>query len=130
MTDYGIVSSKNQPLYRIVPYDEPEKYELIEILGHPALFSNGRISHSDLPDGLYRYDLRSGDETDFVTLEKNVVVNHAGTVILKELLDFGDRDYIPLDEDSSPNFTGEEMDLEEFQQTNFSEDQNMKMGGM
>ena len=130
VTDYGIVSSKNQPLYRIVPYDEPEKYELIEILGHPALFSNGRISHSDLPDGLYQYDLRSGDETDFVTLEKNVAVNHAGTVILKEPLDFGDRDYIPLDEDSSPNFTGEELDLEEFQQTNFSEDQNMKMGGM
>ena len=130
VTDYGIVSSKNQPLYRIVPYDEPEKYELIEILGHPALFSNGRISQSELPDGLYRYDLRSGDETDFVTVEKNVAVNHAGTVVLKEPLDFGGRDYIPLDEDTSPNFTGEDMDLEEFQQTDFCEDQNMKIGGM
>ena len=49
-----------------------------------------------------------------MTVEKYVAVNHAGTVILKEPLDFGDRDYIPLDEDSSPNFTGEEMDLEEF----------------
>ena len=129
VTDYGVVSSANSPLYRLVPYYEPdESYELIEILDKPALFSNGRISESDLPEGLYKYDLRSGDETDFVTLEKSVMVNHAGTVILKEPLDFGDKDYIPLDDDSSPNFTGERMTLDEFQQRNFEE--SITMGGM
>ena len=81
-----------------------------------------------MPEGLYKYDIRSGDETDFVTLEKSVMVNHAGTVILKEPLDFGDKDYIPLDDDSSPNFTGEKMTLDEFQQRNFEE--SITMGGM
>ena len=129
VTDYGVVSSANAPLYRLVPYYEPdESYELIEILDKPALFSNGRISQSDLSEGLYKYDLRSGDETDFTALEKSVMVNHAGTVILKEPLEFGDRDYIPLDEDSSPNFTGEQMTLDEFRQRNFEE--SITMGGM
>ena len=90
------MSSANAPLYRLVPYYEPdESYELIEILDKPALFSNGRISQSDLSEGLYKYDLRSGDETDFTALEKSVMVNHAGTVILKEPLEFCERDYIP-----------------------------------
>ncbi len=71
VTDYGVVSSANAPLYRLVSYyEQDESYELIEILDKPALFSNGRISESELPEGLYKYDLRSGDETDFVTLEK------------------------------------------------------------
>ena len=129
VTDYGVVSSPNASLYRLVPYYEPdESYELIEILDKPALFSNGRISQTELPEGLYKYDLRSGDETDFVTLEKSVMVNHAGTVILKEPLEFGERDYIPLNEDSSPNFTGEQMTLDEFRQRNFEE--SITMGGM
>ncbi len=38
---------------------------------------------------------------------------------MKEPLDFGDKDYISLDEDSAPNFTGTEMTLDEFQQRNF-----------
>ena len=129
VTDYGVVSSANASLYRLVPYYEPDQsYELIEILDKPALFSNSRISQSELPEGLYKYDLRSGDETDFVTLEKSVMVNHAGTVILKEPFEFGDKDYIPLDDDSSPNFTGEHMTLDEFQQRNFEE--SITMGGM
>ena len=128
VTDYGVVSSANAPLYRLIPYYEPESYELIEILDKPALFSNGRISQSELPEGLYKYDLRSGDETDFLTLEKSVMVNHAGTVILKEPFEFGDKDYIPLDEDSVPNFTGEQMTLDEFRQRNFEE--SITMGGM
>ena len=38
-----------------------EKYDLIEICGQKALFIDGRIDESTLPDGTYRYDLREGD---------------------------------------------------------------------
>ena len=40
--------------------------------------------------------------------------------------------YIELDDDSSPNFLGHHMSVEEFQNTDFSqdEDESLAMGGM
>ena len=92
-----------------------EKYELIEILGIPALFSNGRIKDADVPSWFYKYDLREGDsENPFATVEKSVVVNHAGTILTLVPIEFGNEDYIELDEDTSPNFTGESYTLVDF----------------
>ena len=34
-----------------------EDLEMIEVLNHPALFSNGRIPREAVPEGLYAYDL-------------------------------------------------------------------------
>ena len=91
------------------------KYEFIEILGIPALFSNERIKDTDVPGWFYKYDLREGDcETPFATVEKRVVVNHAGTILTLEPIEFGNDDYRELDDDTSPNFTGESFTLEEF----------------
>ena len=42
--------------------------------------------------------------------------NHGGSVITKEPIDFGKEGYIPFTEETSPNFTGESMTLEEFMQ--------------
>ena len=44
-----------------------EDLDMIEVLGHPALFSNGRILRGAVPEGLYAYDLyESCDTGDFV----------------------------------------------------------------
>ena len=43
-----------------------------------------------------------------------VGVNHGGSVILKEPLEFGESGYIPLDEETSPNFSGEEENFYDF----------------
>ena len=56
-------------------------------------------------------------------------VNHGGTVLLKEALDFGECGYISLDEDTEPNFLGEEMTAEEFAEEE-AQDETMQMGGM
>ena len=58
------------------PKDAP-KYQEVEIFDVPALFSNGRIALADLPEGLYRYDLRGSDDDPgmHVTVEQNVTVN-------------------------------------------------------
>ena len=142
LTDYGVISARNGHLFEPVPYDEPEakelktqaptdeKLEVIEILDHKALFSNGRLLPEQIPEGLYAYDLRHSDDGDrFCSVEPRVGVNHGGTVLLKEVLDFGEQGYIPLDEDTEPNFTGEEMTAEEFAEEEV-QDETLQMGGM
>lgn len=94
--------------------DDKEEYDEIELFDKPALFSNGRVDRDKLPEGLYVYDLRGGDDDPGapVTVENRVVVNHAGSVILAEPLDFGEADYLALGEDM--NFTGGEATLKHF----------------
>ena len=70
-----------------------------------ALFTNDRIPDELVPVGTYKYDLRGGDETDFCTIERHVGVNHSGTILTFAPFEFeNDKNYIELDEDSSPNF--------------------------
>lgn len=94
--------------------DDKEEYDEIELFDKPALFSNGRVDRDKLPEGLYAYDLRGSDDDPGapVTVENRVVVNHAGSVILAEPLDFGEADYLALGEDM--NFTGGEATLKHF----------------
>ena len=94
--------------------DDKEEYDEIELFDKPALFSNRRVDRDKLPEGLYAYDLRGGDDDPGapVTVENRVVVNHAGSVILAEPLDFGEADYLALGEDM--NFTGSEATLKHF----------------
>ena len=142
LTDYGVVSARNGHLFEPVPYDEPEakelktqalteeKLDVIEVLDRRALFSNGRLMPEEVPEGLYAYDLRHSDDGDrFCTVEPRVGVNHGGTILLKEVLDFGEQGYISLDDDTEPNFTGEEMTAEEFAEEE-TLDEAMQMGGM
>ena len=122
LTDYGVISARNGHLFKPVPYDEPEvkkieeqamteeKLDVIEVLDRRALFSNGRLMPEQIPEGLYAYDLRHSDDGDrFCSIEPKVGVNHGGTVLMRDILDFGESGYIPLDEDTEPNFLGETM---------------------
>ena len=90
-------------------------YQLIEICGQEALFSNSRIPDTDVPYGMYRYELREGDgDNYFATVEKRVLVNHSGSIICPEPIDLGEDGYLELDEDSSPNFLGVDCSISEF----------------
>lgn len=142
LTDYGVVSARNGHLFKPVPYDEPEakelktqalteeKLDVIEVLDRRALFSNGRLMPEQIPEGLYAYDLRHSDDGDrFCSIEPKVGVNHGGTVLVRDVLDFGENGYIPLDEDTEPNFMGETMTVSEFAEEE-AQDEAMQMGGM
>lgn len=143
MTDYGVISARGRSLFALVPYREPEikevksqtmtdeKLDVIEVLDRRALFANGRLLPEELPEGLYAYDLRESDTGDrFVSIEPKVGVNHGGTVLMKEMLDFGESGYIPLDEDSDPNFLGYTMTPQEFAGEKQAEGENQEFGGM
>lgn len=142
LTDYGVISARNGHLFEPVPYDEPEvkklksqalteeKLDVIEVLDRRALFSNGRLMPEQIPEGLYAYDLRHSDDGDrFCSIEPKVGVNHGGTVLMRDILDFGESGYIPLDEDTEPNFLGETMTVSEFAEEEV-QDESMQMGGM
>ncbi len=108
---------------------EAENFELIELLDKQALFTNERLNAEDVPQGLYLYHLRMDDEQDhFTTIEPYVKVNHGGSVITKEPIDFGDADHIAFTEDTSPNFIGEELTFGQFMRGDF--EQSEGMGGM
>lgn len=142
VTDYGVISTRNGHLFKPVPYDEPEakelktqalteeKLDVIEVLDRRALFSNGRLMPEQIPEGLYAYDLRHSDDGDrFCSIEPKVGVNHGGTVLMRDVLDFGESGYIPLYENTEPNFLGDEMTPSEFAEEEV-QDETLQMGGM
>ena len=91
-----------------------DEFEVIELLGQKALFSNSRLTKADIPKGMNVYHLRENDEGNICSVEPQVLVNHAGSVITKEPIDFKGTDHIPLTEDTSPNFLGETATFGEF----------------
>ena len=83
-----------------------------------------------IPEGLYAYDLRHSDDGGrFCSIEPKVGVNHGGTVLMRYVLDFGKDGYIPLDDDTAPNFLGETMTASEFV-VEENQDEVMRMNGM
>ena len=92
-----------------------EELQEIEIFDKPGLFSNGRLRDEEVPKGLYRYDLRGSDYDPGqpITVEKNVVVNHAASVLMAEELDLGADGRLELGEEGL-NFTGGLLTVREF----------------
>lgn len=81
------------------------------------LFSNGRFDHESLPEGLYCYDLREGDNGYAATLEPSIAVNHFGSILTTQPIEFPEQGYIELNEDNGLSFgDGEEMSIFEFVQ--------------
>ena len=89
-------------------------YERFEVLGHDALFTSLRIDRKTLPEGLYAYNLRDCDDCtgDPCQLKNYVLVNHWGTVIVREPID-GAENGVDLDRNDY-NYLGEDMTLDEF----------------
>ena len=70
------------------------------------------------------YHLRESDDGDcFCSIEPKVVVNHGGSIITNEPIDFGKAGYIGFTDDTSPNFIGNDLTLEEYMLGNFNLDQ-------
>ena len=99
--------------------EEPKnapKYQEVEIFDVPGLFSNGRVSAADVPEGMFIYDLRGSDDDPGmpVAVENHVVVNHAGSVITAKPLDLGEDGRLMFTEDEGLNFVGGEISAYRF----------------
>lgn len=95
---------------------DAEKYQEIEIFDVPGLFSNGRISSADIPEGMYIYDLRGSDDDpgNPMTVENHVTVNHAGSIITANPLDLGEEGRLTFTEEEGLNFVGGEISAYRF----------------
>ncbi|MCB5374433.1 DUF4316 domain-containing protein [Flavonifractor plautii] len=101
-----------------IQIDNDEQYQEVELFEKPALFSNGRISRDDLPEGVYCYDLRGSDEDPGspICVEERVVVNHAGSVILTAPLEFSEEGRLYFTDETGLNFNGGMLTLSQFLQ--------------
>ena len=66
-----------------------EEFQHIELFDKYALFTNARIDQSTVPDGWYCYDFCGSDDDpgELCYIEKSVMVNHAGSVLMPEELE-------------------------------------------
>lgn len=98
-----------------VELQDPKSPEVI----HAGLFSNYRLLPADIPDGLFLYQIRGGDNSWLSSIEKEVLVNHEGSLLFREKLDLGPDQKIMIcsdGEDDSENFwfTGAAITIEDF----------------
>ena len=93
-------------------------YEEVTILGKPALFTDWRLDRPTIPDGVYCYELRHGDENwgEPVELARYIVINYYGTVLIREPIQLPIEGWIPLESGSVTFRDGGCRSLTEFQQ--------------
>ena len=118
-TPYGLISPPGGELYANISRRKQEnirdeKMQAVEFMDRKALFSDTRLKKNEIPEGLYRYELRDRGDGEFCSVEKEVVVNHAGTLLMKEPLDLGENGYIELDNETGLNFLGYDQTMQEF----------------
>ena len=110
-TQYGLISARGCSLYALCKRNEQcyldEELDAVEVCGVNGVFANERIAEQDVPEELYKYDLRYSDERrEFTSIEKKVIIDHGGTVLLKEQLNLGPNGVIEFNEETFPNFLG------------------------
>ena len=133
-TPYGLISPLGVELYANISRRKQEnigdeRMEAVEFMGRRALFSDTRLQEDEIPEGLYRYELRDCGDGEFCSVEEKVIVNHAGTLLMKEPLDLGERGYIELDDESGLDFLGYEQTMQEFIAVETQEEEQ-KEGGI
>ena len=90
---------------------QKEMYEEVELLGREGLFTELRVDKETVPEGVYCYELRHGDDNGFpVSVEENVRVNYFGAVLFTEPLDLGEEKALQFGYDDFL-FTGDQMYL-------------------
>ena len=66
-----------------------------------ALFSNARIDKKSVPTNYRCYELRENDNGDIGELAPEIIVNHFGSIITNEKIDFGSETSIIFDENTN-----------------------------
>ena len=93
-------------------------YQEVTIIDRPALFTECRIDRATVPEGVYRYELRHGDEDwgEPIELSRSLMVNYYGTVLTREPFQLPIDGWIPMENDSLSFQDGGCRTLAEFQQ--------------
>lgn len=97
-----------------------EDFELVELFEKKVLFCDCRIDRGSVPDGIYMYEIRHGDE-DICPCELCdwVMVNFFGTILSKEPFHLepymnGKNAYRDIDWENDWNMSGYAMKLVDY----------------
>lgn len=74
-------------------------YEEVTVFDKPALFTSLRLDRDTVPEGMFLYELRHGDEdwSDPCHLARGILVNHYGTVLTREPIQLSIEGWLQLD---------------------------------
>ena len=123
-TPYGILlKSSNE---QILGKERKHEFVLADFLSKHVLFTEDRLKAEEVPEGLYKYEFRSGAEYTYATLEEKVGVDFSGTILSKVPFDLGKDEYIDLENevDGIPDFLDTEMSIAEFINSDFDPEEN------
>ncbi len=75
-----------------------ERFEAVEILGIPGLFTTGRVDRKTIPPGMYAYDMQSSEDdwSQPCLLACRVMVEHYGTVLTASPIALPESGYLDL----------------------------------
>lgn len=97
-----------------------EIWEKVEVLGKEGLFTELRIDRSTVPEGWFMYEVRHDDNSwgDPVQIALGVLVNHFGTLLMKEELRLEAsmntyNAYLDIDPETDWNYLDEYIKLQE-----------------
>jgi hypothetical protein len=100
---------------------------VVEFQDKTMLFANERLGLKDIPKGMYKYDIRGDRQGEFASVEPHVAVNHEGTLVSKEPIDFAGSKVIALNQENAFNFSGDTATFEEYLKKDYSQTEG---GGM
>ena len=105
-----------------------ESFELMELFGKTVLFTNMRVDRSTVPEGLYVYELRDEDCTgDICEIKPFIMVNHWGTIICKEPIELDTKWNSKFVDEGDYCYLGDTAKLNEYLNTDYSEEQSEKL---
>ena len=107
---------------------QEESFELMELFGKTVLFTNMRVDRSTVPEGLYVYELRDEDCTgDICEIKPFIMVNHWGTIICKEPIELDTKWNSKFVDEGDYCYLGDTAKLNEYLNTDYSEEQSEKL---
>lgn len=123
-TPYGILLKSGNE--QILSSESKHEFMLADFLSNHVLFTEDRLKAEEIPEGLYKYEFRSGAEYTYATLEEKVGVDFSGTILSKVPFDLGEDEYIDLEKevDGIPDFLDVKMSINEFINSDFDPEEN------
>lgn len=95
------------------------RFEAVEILEVPGLFTTGRVDRSTVPKGMYLYEMQTSEQdwSQPCLLARQITVEHFGTVLTASPIDLPESGYRDLSPGDLNEQNGEEhLTIAEFEE--------------
>ena len=98
---------------------QTERFEAVELLGIPGLFTTQRVSRASVPKGLYLYEMQTSEDdwSQPCLLARSILVEHFGTVLTASPIALPEHGYLDLSPGAFSDSGGSEyLTIAEFEE--------------